>query len=612
MMYYQCKPNTKLIISLLLLFVVVLSPAQGLAVSFHFPSVEIDARVQEDGSMLITEQRTVDFADPSRGMYMWIETPAQITISEMTVEENGEPYTYNPGDTEGPPGTFFTIEEDNRFFVDWSYERRDGIRSFTLRYRVEDVVLVHDDVAELYFQFIGDEWSGRADNVLVRMQLPSNADTEDIRAWGHGPLHGEVTIVDGQTVTWEVSPLPANTFLEGRVTFPTALVPAATQRTGQTALPDILAEEGALAEEANLERQRQQYIWIVAALLVVGSIILAFLIWKRYGKEYKPDFDGDYYRELPADYTPAELGVLWRFGTTQPEDLTATLVDLARKGHLSLEEYDPQKRGLFGIGGKKQDYRVTLLKKEGKLAAHEQKLLDFLFHKVAANQNELTFIELEEYAKKKRTSFAKFWQDWKYTLSARGVELDFFDSDVSTGKGIAIGLGVIMLPLGFLFGNALTPALLIGGFILIVTGALLRRRSRRGVEDFTRWRAFQRFLQHFSEMERHEIPSLVIWEHYLVYAITLGVAKEVIKQLQIVYPNMESGGHRFGGTWFYMYGARGPASFSSMTNSFDNLTSQISQSLQTATSSSSSGSGRGGGFTGGGGGGFGGGGGGAR
>lgn len=32
-------------------------------------------------------------------------------------------------------------------------------------------------------------------------------------------------------------------------------------------------------------------------------------------------------------------------------------------------------------------------------------------------------------------------------------------------------------------------------------------------------------------MEKHEIPSLIIWEHYLVYAVTLGVADKVIKQI---------------------------------------------------------------------------------
>ncbi|HBK86140.1 MAG TPA: hypothetical protein DDZ53_08950, partial [Firmicutes bacterium] len=52
-------------------------------------------------------------------------------------------------------------------------------------------------------------------------------------------------------------------------------------------------------------------------------------------------------------------------------------------------------------------------------------------------------------------------------------------------------------------------------------------------------------------MERYTIPSLIIWEHYLVYAVTLGVAKEVMKQLELVYPNLTEGDYRFGHGWYY-------------------------------------------------------------
>jgi uncharacterized membrane protein len=593
-----------------------LLPVQVLALSISFPSVVIDAVVQEDGSMLITEQRTTAIRGTAKGLNTWIQTQPPIRITDVTVEENGVPFTYIPGDQYGPTGTYITIEEPGRFFVDWSIAATDETRTFTLRYLAENVVQVHQDTAELYYQFVGDGWDARSDQVLVRLHLPAGATTDDIRAWGHGPLHGDVTIQSGNLVTWEISPLPARTFLEGRVTFPTSLVPQATHQTGRIALPDILAEEQNLADLANRERQGSILLWISAALILLGSIAMAFFIWLRYGKEYKPSFDGDYFRDLPADYTPAELGVLWRFGKPAPEDLTATLIDLARRGHLRLEEFIPEKRSL--LGGKKMDYRMIRQNKDEKLAIHEQKLMDFLFTQVTLGrqelgQQELTFTELEAYAKKNQSRYHKFWQDWQYTLAARGVTHNFFDHDVSTGKMIGVGIGVIMLPLGFLAANVLTPALILGGLILAGTGVILRRRSRTGVEDFVRWRAFRRFLLHFSELHRQEIPSLVIWEHYLVYAVSLGVAKEVIKQLQLVYPQMESGGHRFGGSWWYFHSSSGPASFGNMTNSFDNFTGQITQSFRTATSTPSSGSGRGGGFSGGGGGGgFGGGGGGAR
>lgn len=600
------------LILVLAVFVLLLLPAGAEARSYFFPSVLIEAEVRDDGSLAVTEHRTASFQGTYRGLSVWILTqqPARIPNSSVMVEENGIPYEYKPGDTYGPAGTFYTEEKPDRFLVDWSFNATDENRTFTLHYVVENVVMVHNDIAELNFQFIGNDWETRTDHVLVRLTLPAGADTDDIRAWGHGPLHGEVRIPDGRTVTWEISPLPAHTFLEGRVTFPTSLVPNATSQTGRTALPGILAEEEELADRANLERRASIFLWLGAALILLGSIALAFYVWLRYGKEYTPSFDGDYFRELPAEYTPAELGVLWRFGKPAAEDLTASLVDLARKGYLRLEEVAVEKRSLFG--GKKQNYLIVRVPKEDKAADHEQKLLNLLFNQAAQVNNELTFDGLERYVKKNPAKFRQFWQDWQQTLSARGEILNFFDHNVIAGKGIAIGLGVIMFPLGFFSANVLTPALFIGGLILIITGAFLRRRSRSGVEDFVRWRAFRRFLLHFSEMHRHEIPSLVIWEHYLVYAITLGVAKEVINQLQLVYPQMESGGHRFGGNWWYFHGARSAAAFTTMTDSFDSFTGQISQSLRTAASSSSSGAGRGGGFSGGGGGGFGGGGGRAR
>jgi uncharacterized membrane protein len=596
------------IIILALSLLLLVSPAQAWARSFTFPSVIIEAEVLEDGSMIVTEERTAAFDGTYQGMFLWIETQGATRVTEMSVAENGREYSHHPGSAYGPPGTFITIEEPDQFYVDWSFNASNETRTFILRYRIENLILVHEDTAELYYQFIGDHWESRVDNVLVRLQLPAGANPENMRAWGHGPLHGEVALHDNGQVTWNVSPLPARTFLEGRVTFPTSLVPAATQQTERVALPGILEEEEGLARQANLQRQLARFLWIAAILIILGSLALAYTIWRRYGKEFTPTFDGDYFRELPADYTPAELGVLWRFGKPSAEDLTATLIDLARKGHLRLDEYTPEKRGLFG--GKKQDYRITRLTNEATLTAHEQKFLTFLFSEVASGKQELTFIELENFAKKSQTRFYKFWQDWQQTLSTHGDH--FFDHSTMIGKAITLTLGVIMFPLAFLAMNILTPALIIGSIILVVTGITLRRRSQTGVEDFVRWRAFRRFLLHFSEMERHNIPSLVIWEHYLVYAISLGVAKEVIKQLQIVYPQMEGGGHRFGAGWWYFHGARGPASFGNMTNSFEGFTSQINQSLRTASSAASSGTGKGGGFTGGGGGGFGGGGGGAR
>ncbi|HHX73798.1 MAG TPA: DUF2207 domain-containing protein, partial [Firmicutes bacterium] len=601
-----------LVLPLFALLFFLLQPKPAAARSYHFPRINIEAEITPSGHMWISEERTAEFSGAFQGMFVWIKTPPPTSISEVTVAENGVSYTFNPGDTYGPAGTYFLRDEGDRLYVDWSFDAADEQRTFTISYRVNNVVQVHDDVAELYYQFTGDAWETHADSVRIRLKLPPGTASQDIRAWGHGPLHGKVDILADGTVSWQIDKLPAKTFLAGRVTFPPSLVPQAATKTGKTALPHILQEEEQLAAEANTARSRSRLLVFLAALIVAGSLITAFFAWLRYGKEFTPAFDGDYYRELPADYTPAELGVLWRFGRTAPEDLTATLLDLARKGYLRIEEISKEKKGL--LGGTKRDYKVIRTAKDGLLQGHEKNLLDFLFTALAAD-GEFTFAELEQFAKKKQAEFRSFWSAWQGLLSVRGSALGFFDTG-GTPKAALLATGVIMLPLGiFLLATQtaiLGPALLISGIILFISSFTLRRRSRSGAEDFARWQAFRRFLLDFSNLDKHTLPALVVWEHYLVYAVTLGVASEVIRQLQLVYPQATDGSHRFGHGWF-LYGTHtGHAgSLASLTISFNSINTRITNTIRTAASVQSSGSGRGGGFSGGGfsgGGGFGGGG----
>ena len=112
------------------------------------------------------------------------------------------------------------------------------------------------------------------------------------------------------------------------------------------------------------------------------------------------------------------------------------------------------------------------------------------------------------------------------------------------------------------------------------------------------WMAFKQFLQHFSNMQEAEIPSLVIWEHYLVYATSLGVADEVIDQLPKVFSEQELTNPDL----TYMGGYRSFSNFYIMNQAFSNTMTRVNSAVSTAqiaASQKSSGSGFGGGFSGG-------------
>ncbi len=583
--------------------------------SFEFTDLTIDAWVQPDGAVRIVENRTAQFDGTFRGMFQWIDTSKDVEVQDVVVAENGAPYERNYGTDPGPAGTFFVREDPDSMYVDWSFEAADESRTFTLSYTITDAVVVHNDVAELYIQFVGDEWEASVNQVQVTLHLP-NGGSEQLRAWGHGPLQGEVTVAGPATVVWKTSPLPAETFLEGRVTFPPDLVPEARRRSGQSALTSILSEEEQWASEANRKRTMAKADLAAGILAVVAAAVLALSWQLRWGREYRPQFTGEYQRELPQDYSPAVMSILYSFGTTGAKDLSSTLLDLARRGLVAIEAVEEGKRK------PRNDYRITYRNHgdadNSTLRPHEQELLRFLFLDVdKEGDNSLTFQEIQAYARRKPNDFVQFWKGWQELVKEEAAAFDFFDETTAKKRNqqvivglIAVALSVVAFIARWLFAGV---GLVIAALMLLIGSVWLRRRSQNGCTEFAQWKAFRRFLLHFSEMQRHEVGSLVIWEHYLVYAVSLGVAKEALKQLRLVFPDLQQDGRRFGYGWYH-YAALSQAdafesSLSSLTSSIE---SSFQQAISAAASKSSSGSGSGGGFSGGGGGGVGGGGGGVR
>lgn len=594
--------------------------------SLDLERLDVSAEVLPDASMQVTEYLTIDFSGQWHGFNRSLPIEGNTRITDIQVYEEGQPYDLNLGSDYGPPGTFLVQDHGDGLLVDWSIDVLDETRTFALSYKVVNAVAVHSDVAELYRKFIGETNETPVGAVTVTMKLPSGAaDYEqgtEIRVWGHGPLNGEVNFTGSDEVTWTIDDVSANTMVEGRVVMPTALFPEAPPeaRTNSSVLQSILAEEEEWAGEANRQRRTAKAETGGALAVVLGSLAAVVVLWRKFGRSHPVSFDGEYYRELPGDYSPGELSSLWNFKDIKAQDLTATILDLARRKFLRIDE-EIVERERFLLGTKKEEtYRLTFVPapdpaslrkpEEAELRPHEKELLDYLKDNVASGRDFLYLSEIEDYAKDHSKDFYAFWQGWKEGLNLRGDYLNFFDSNSSMIlKTVLVGIAMLLLAaLVMTRMPLLGAAMIVGGIIIVIVPLLFKRRSPSGQEDYVKWKAFRKFLVDFSQMDTYQIPSLVIWEHYLVYAVTLGVAKEVIKQLELVYPNMQDGDYSFGYGWFYF----GPdMHFAGLQNSFDSITNSVDQAISTAQAAvtpASSGSGGGGGFSGGGGGGGGGGG----
>lgn len=599
---------------LLVILVAAISPVSAASRSLQTTSVEMDIAVLEDASMHVSETITVDFSGHWDGFYRTIPTTSYAQITNVKVSENGTDYTYNPGTEYGPVGTYLTNSESDGLLIDWSIDANDETRTFVLTYEVVNAVQIHNDVAELYWKFIGDENEQSIGSVSVVMTLPQNAinyvQGEDIRIWGHGPLDGDVSFEGADGILWQVSPLPAKTFLEGRVVMPTALFSNAPSSayTGKTALSEILDEEQNYADQANTERFAAKFQFIGGAVLLIASIIAVFLLWRKYGRPHRTSFDGEYYRELPASYSPAEANYLMNKGTVTSPAFMATLLDLARRKFLKIEEETHTVDRLL-FDKEVTSYRLTRLEqptantaKDASLTVlhpHELRLLELLFEDISNDGQSLLLDDIETYTKRSR-NFYNIWNSWVALVTSKARKLNFFEAQSKAVKFTSL-IGFLLFLLGFFLFSRIfffAVASLLSGILIMVVPNTFKRRSPQGEEDYAKWKAFKRFLLHFSQMDKNEIPSLIIWEQYLVYAAALGIAKEVLKQLRIVYPDLMQDNYRFGYGWF-IYGNILAAD--SMFHSFDNFSNNIDRSIRAATSRASSGSGGGGGFSGGGG-----------
>ena len=68
---------------------------------------------------------------------------------------------------------------------------------------------------------------------------------------------------------------------------------------------------------------------------------------RRFGREYKVPFEGDYYRELPSERPPAIVGYLYRSGSSGPTTWWRPSWTWRGAGHLAIREVQYEDRSLM-------------------------------------------------------------------------------------------------------------------------------------------------------------------------------------------------------------------------------------------------------------------------
>ena len=599
-----------------------LTAGPAAAKDFSITSVSVDATVRPNGDVRITDTRTLDFSGNFHFVYWDLSTEGSegIEVLGAAGPAQGDPGTTVPyelsqfptvGAWTGETGTYGLRDAGGVVTVQLNFDVTDATAAFTVEYVARGAARRWSDTAELYWQFIGQDVAVESRDVSVTVHLPQGVTSDQVRAWAHGPLWGNVTIQPDASVVMKVDPLPANTFVEGRILFPAAALSAAPASSGPR-LDAVLAEEQRLADEANRSRTWARVKVGLWGVLGVGvplvALALVMVLYFRHGREPKTQFNAQYLRDFPQPQLPPALAAfIWRMGSVGSDDVTATLLDLVNRKVIDLERVTVHEDRLFGPD-ETSTYKLTLHDErlEG-LLEHERQLCAFLFHEIAGG-NELVLSELKDLAKTQRTAFAKGFQTWKATVQEEGERRGYLDPQADRMAFVAsafafvaiVAAGAAAVFSGFWWFFAGIPV----GIVLIWVARAVKRRSQEAAELHAQYAALERYLKDFGRLQEKPPDAVVLWEQFLIYAVVFGIADQVAKAMTVKVPEVVSD-PAFRTPYLLWWGMPGEGGGLS---AFNEMHQSFSQAVSVATSSSSSGSGGGGGFSGGGGGGGGGGG----
>ncbi len=295
--------------------------------------------------------------------------------------------------------------------------------------------------------------------------------------------------------------------------------------------------------------------------------------------------------------------------------MTATLMDLVRRGALKLVVTTARRPILGGLLGEKteQEYVIERVPDyEDPISDSEQYLISaVLFRDVTGDS-----VSLDGFQRRARSDPSgsqRRFKTWKRLAKLEAKRKVVVDPASKNAAGVMVGVGFVALIASVvLAGLSKSPTFAASAVVAVAflpASYAILRRTREAARDLGRWQAFRRYLTDFSELERYPPPAVVLWEHYLVYAITLGVADRVIEQFQDLYPQVAA---TTASVHTFPHWVSSSGSPVSGMSSIGSVLSSFSSTLATATSAMSSSSGSSGGFSGGGGGGGGGGSSGAR
>ena len=342
----------------------------------YWQRYDVDLGVQKNGDLQVEETQELVFTD---GTFRYGQREIPINrfsnITDVSVRElNGPVYRQSTTDE---PYTYRVFRDGNNINIRYNFPpSSDMRRTIVMDYTVKDALRYYPEkgVDQLFWKAIpsGNPFPTKTSTITLHVpepatftnygvygadatanfqpgqrdaamtikgQIRAGQEVEAVAEWQHG-------IVAGQAQPWQAQ---------------------LDQEAAQQAVQDQTKRQwGPVADLTFLA---------LTGLLLIGGPVLLYLWWYNRGRDAPVGLIADYLPEPPSDLPAGMAGTLID-ESADVQDIVATILDLARRGAIEIEEL--KEPGFLGIGTN-DDFIYRRKQTDIALLAYEKTLLSDLF-----------------------------------------------------------------------------------------------------------------------------------------------------------------------------------------------------------------------------------------
>ncbi len=243
-----------------------------------------------------------------------------------------------------------------------------GENDYLIKYRYKNIIRFESDsFAELYWNLNGNFWNIETDKYTANILLPTpiNRQNTEVNLYS-----GQFGAPDSGLASYRWITGDNSIFVEARQTL----------KSGEGITISIVFPKGIIEpyQFTGWEKYGSFFNWFTFVLPII-TFIITYRYWQKNGRNHRLNKTIIAEYQPPDNLPPLQIDLLLKSGRLTPPAITATIINLAIKGYLRIEELN------------KKEYSINLIKDNlTELTTDERVVIEAIFDKPYAGERKTT------------------------------------------------------------------------------------------------------------------------------------------------------------------------------------------------------------------------------